>query len=476
MLIFLTPQSLLSSASDGSSLSNASTTRLTKSQRAMQAGVAEVVRAAYERERRCIRWAAARRSIMASRQRSRVTDSIWPGLQRIVDYTPRDMTILVEAGVRMADLAATLAAEGQQLPIDVPRASEATIGGVVATNWNGPRRYGHGTIRDYVIGIHAVDGRGVAFKGGGRVVKNVAGYDFCKLLTGSLGTLGVITQLALKVKPLPEHSATIVAACADLRRCETILGRLAQLEAPPVAIDSVGLGRLASSTGFRCRMRTIRIRRSHRIWSFASKAREPRSRLARGTGASRAVRQAAERVYVDSSIDEADALWKQQVEFADRGAGDVDDDSPLVVQDRRAAERGRRHRSTQLLDFDAGLRDSSARRQRHRRCAVCRSLRHGRSDDTCSSASCGRPRCNSAAAWSSCRSKLEGLTPHLDLGRPDRSDRAAGADQAEVRSAQHPQPGPVCVLNNRLPQRHRGTRSRLTGCNDNLIECSTLLL
>ena len=138
------------------------------------------------------------------------------GLAKIVDYTPRDMTILVEAGVRMADLAATLAAEGQQLPIDVPRASEATIGGVVATNWNGPRRYGHGTVRDYVIGIHAVDGRGVAFKGGGRVVKNVAGYDFCKLLTGSLGTLGVITQLAFKVKPQPECTAAVIAECSNL--------------------------------------------------------------------------------------------------------------------------------------------------------------------------------------------------------------------------------------------------------------------
>ena len=143
------------------------------------------------------------------------------------------MTILVEAGVRMADLAATLAAEGQQLPIDVPRASEATIGGVVATNWNGPRRYGHGTVRDYVIGIHAVDGRGVAFKGGGRVVKNVAGYDFCKLLTGSLGTLGVITQLAFKVKPQPECTAAVIADCANLSIAEKALDRLAILESPP---------------------------------------------------------------------------------------------------------------------------------------------------------------------------------------------------------------------------------------------------
>jgi glycolate oxidase FAD binding subunit len=156
---------------------------------------------------------------------------------RIVDYTPRDMTILVEAGVRMADLAATLAAEGQHLPIDVPRAADATIGGVIATNWNGPRRFGHGTIRDYVIGIHAVDGRGIAFKAGGRVVKNVAGYDFCKLLTGSLGTLGVITQVALKVKPRPEQVGTVVAECGSLDIAESAVARLVMLESPPVAID-----------------------------------------------------------------------------------------------------------------------------------------------------------------------------------------------------------------------------------------------
>src|SRR5688500_1035441 len=88
-----------------------------------------------------------------------------------------------------------------------------------------------------MIGIHAVDSRGIAFKGGGRVVKNVAGYDFCKLLTGSLGTLGVITQLALKVKPIPEQSAAVVAECADLDSADSILNRLAQMEVSPVAID-----------------------------------------------------------------------------------------------------------------------------------------------------------------------------------------------------------------------------------------------
>ena len=83
-----------------------------------------------------------------------------------------------------------------------------------------------GTIRDYVIGIHAVDGRGVAFKGGGRVVKNVAGYDFCKLLTGSLGTLGVITQLALKVKPQPEWPRWLlqIARFDGRRECADAVG------------------------------------------------------------------------------------------------------------------------------------------------------------------------------------------------------------------------------------------------------------
>lgn len=159
------------------------------------------------------------------------------GLKKIVDYTPRDMTIIVESGIRMAALADLLATENQQLPIDVPRATDATLGGVVATNWFGPRRLGYGTMRDYVIGINAVDGRGVAFKGGGRVVKNVAGYDFCKLLTGSLGTLGVITQLALKLKPLPDSTATITATCGDFAIAEAILERLVQLNATPTAID-----------------------------------------------------------------------------------------------------------------------------------------------------------------------------------------------------------------------------------------------
>ncbi|HEX3602388.1 MAG TPA: FAD-binding oxidoreductase [Lacipirellulaceae bacterium] len=253
------------------------------------------------------------------------------GLAKIVDYTPRDMTILVEAGVRMADLAKTLAAENQQLPIDIPRAGEATIGGVVATNWGGPRRYGHGTIRDYVIGIHAVDGRGVAFKGGGRVVKNVAGYDFCKLLTGSMGTLGVITQVALKVKPQPECVGVVIAEIGNLNVAEDALGRLALLEAPPVAID------LLVGTA----------------WSEASNSSPTAEQLAANRiSGSLCVRIEGTKIEVDWLSDrliseigtagganahrlepaKSSELWAQQVEFADRGSDPSEDNSPLVAQ------------------------------------------------------------------------------------------------------------------------------------------------
>lgn len=159
------------------------------------------------------------------------------GLSRVVDYPARDMTVTVEAGVTMQTLADLLAAEGQRLPLGVPLADKATVGGVVATNWNGPRRYGCGTVRDYVIGISAVDGRGMSFKGGGRVVKNVAGYDFCKLLTGSLGTLGVITQVTFKVRPITEQFTLMACALQTTGQAEKLLAALVTSATTPAAIE-----------------------------------------------------------------------------------------------------------------------------------------------------------------------------------------------------------------------------------------------
>ncbi len=159
------------------------------------------------------------------------------GLKRVVDYPARDMTITVEAGITIDALSAILAKEQQRLPIDLPNAHRATLGGVIATNTSGSRRYAHGTIRDYVIGITAVDGRGTCFHGGGRVVKNVAGYDFCKLLVGSLGTLAVITQVTLRVKPIPPCSRFVTCKMRDWPMAERILAAMVSSQATPTAIE-----------------------------------------------------------------------------------------------------------------------------------------------------------------------------------------------------------------------------------------------
>lgn len=158
-------------------------------------------------------------------------------LNRIVDYPARDMTITVEAGLRVDALQATLANERQRLPVDIAQAERATLGGALATNTSGPRRFGHGTFRDYVIGISAVDADGRLFKAGGRVVKNVAGYDICKLLVGSRGTLAVVTQVTLKLRPLPETSAQLWLTFDSFQAIEERLAGLLTSQTRPVAIE-----------------------------------------------------------------------------------------------------------------------------------------------------------------------------------------------------------------------------------------------
>jgi glycolate oxidase FAD binding subunit len=158
-------------------------------------------------------------------------------LNRVIDYPADDMTITVQAGITVGELADCLAEKHQRLPVDVPQARRATVGGVVATGLGGPRRYAYGTIRDYVIGIRAVDGLGMAFSGGGRVVKNAAGYNLCRLLAGSLGTLGVITQVTLMVRPLPEASALVVCDVSTLDEAERLLAGLVQTKTLPAAIE-----------------------------------------------------------------------------------------------------------------------------------------------------------------------------------------------------------------------------------------------
>ncbi|MCI0705130.1 MAG: FAD-binding oxidoreductase, partial [Planctomycetia bacterium] len=157
-------------------------------------------------------------------------------LNSVIDYPARDMTITAQAGITIAALQAELAKEGQWLPVDVALPTQATLGGAVAVNASGPRRYGYGTLRDYVIGISFVTDDGAEVKAGGRVVKNVAGYDLMKLQIGALGTLGVITQLTLKVKPKPEASAALVFGC-DSDSLAGVLDLLAASQSRPAAVE-----------------------------------------------------------------------------------------------------------------------------------------------------------------------------------------------------------------------------------------------
>jgi D-lactate dehydrogenase (cytochrome) len=131
-------------------------------------------------------------------------------LDQLIDHEPADLIAVAQAGVRLSAFNSKLAENGQWLPLDPPDDGRATIGGVVATGIGGPQQFGYGRPRGSVIGMKVLLANGDAIKAGGRVVKNVAGYDLCKLFTGSFGTLGVITEVTFKLRPRPEREATVV--------------------------------------------------------------------------------------------------------------------------------------------------------------------------------------------------------------------------------------------------------------------------
>ena len=159
------------------------------------------------------------------------------GLDRVIDYPAADMTITIEAGATLGRLRAILAEQGQRLALEAPFAEVATLGGIFATDASGPRRFGLGRARDQIIGIRYVDAQGQVIKGGGRVVKNVAGYDFPRLLTGSMGTLGVIAELTLKVRPMPAASALAWVRFRRLAEAAQALDRLNTSATRPIGID-----------------------------------------------------------------------------------------------------------------------------------------------------------------------------------------------------------------------------------------------
>lgn len=162
------------------------------------------------------------------------------GLSRVTAHDVGDMIVSVEAGARLSDVQALLAPHGQWLPIDPPFVDEgATIGGILATASSGPRRLGHGTVKDLLLGVRVLGAHGRVTKSGGRVVKNVSGYDLHRPQVGAFGTLGVIVEAHFKVAARPEVSAIWAVPRATLAEAHGLLLEVAATALRPVALEAV---------------------------------------------------------------------------------------------------------------------------------------------------------------------------------------------------------------------------------------------
>ncbi len=161
-------------------------------------------------------------------------------LDGVVEHNPQDLTVIVRAGMPLAALQERLAQARQWLALDPPLPPAATIGGLVATGASGPRRLRYGGVRDQIIGIRFVTADGTIAKGGGKVVKNVAGYDLPRLFTGSLGTLGVIVSATFRLYPLPVASRTVVLSAPDPAPLCDLAVRTIGTTLVPTALDVAG--------------------------------------------------------------------------------------------------------------------------------------------------------------------------------------------------------------------------------------------
>ena len=172
-------------------------------------------------------------------------------LDRVLFHEPEDLVTSVEAGITLGKLQSQLARKGQFLPLEAPLRSMATIGGILAANTNGPSRLAHGTARDWLIGIKVVQADGVVTKSGGRVVKNVTGYDLNKLYIGSLGTLGVVVEATFKVAPLPPDRRTLIADYPSVSAAMDSAGELVLQGYAPQALQVVNRQVMESVPNFR---------------------------------------------------------------------------------------------------------------------------------------------------------------------------------------------------------------------------------
>jgi FAD/FMN-containing dehydrogenase len=158
-------------------------------------------------------------------------------MNRIIEYEPADLTATVEAGCALTEFNAHAAAHRQTIPLDPFGNENSTLGAMVATGSYGPLRCGYGTPRDWVIGMRVAHADGKITKAGGKVVKNVAGYDLCKLYTGSFGTLGMIGELSFKLRARPPHEQTLIFYAQEPSELCTLASRLTDSDTQPAALE-----------------------------------------------------------------------------------------------------------------------------------------------------------------------------------------------------------------------------------------------
>lgn len=179
-------------------------------------------------------WLSAGRPVIATETYSTANHS------GVVDYVPGDLTITVRAGTTLAEIASVTGKEGQWFPVDPSGSDDGTIGATVATASSGPLSHGFGTIRDLILGVEFVTGEGKIVRGGGRVVKNVAGFDLVRMMTGSWGTLGIITEVTLRLYAVPARRMTMaMEAPSDTRRLAERLASLNDGRIMPFAMELV---------------------------------------------------------------------------------------------------------------------------------------------------------------------------------------------------------------------------------------------
>ena len=161
-------------------------------------------------------------------------------LNHIIEHAPHDQTVTVEAGLPLVALQEHLARTGQWLALDPPLRPGATVGGLIATAMAGPRRLRYGGVRDQILGVRVALADGTIARGGGKVVKNVAGYDLPKLFTGALGTLGVVLSASFRLYPLPADSRTLLCAAPALEPLCAAVQTITASPLTPTAIDLLG--------------------------------------------------------------------------------------------------------------------------------------------------------------------------------------------------------------------------------------------